>query len=71
MRSFAGEQIPTSAIGAFYMLILLCQIMHKPVIPEGKRVFSAIDGMLKPIHGACIPEIHAGMTIVENSDHVI
>jgi len=53
------------------LLILLCQIMIKLVIPAGKRVSSAMDGKLKSIHGAWIPAIHAGMTIVENSDHVI
>ena len=37
----------------------------------GKRVSSAMDGKLKSIHGAWIPAIHAGMTIGENSDHVI
>ena len=45
--------------------------MIKLVIPAGKRVSSAMDGKLKSIHGAWIPAIHAGMTIVENSDHVI
>ena len=29
--------------------------MHKPVIPAGKRVSSAMDGKLKAIHGAWIP----------------
>ena len=53
------------------VLILLCQIMIKLVIPAGKRVSSTMDGKLKSIHGAWIPAIHAGMTIVENSAHVI
>ena len=30
-----------------------------------ERVSSAMDGELKPIHGAWIPAIHAGMTILE------
>jgi hypothetical protein len=30
-----------------------------------------MDGKLKSIHGAWIPAIHAGMTSLENSDHVI
>jgi hypothetical protein len=42
--------------------------MRKLVIPAGKRVSSAMDGKLKPIHGAWILAIHAGMTILENSD---
>jgi len=45
--------------------------MRKFVIPAGKRVSSAMDGKLKPIHGDWIPAIHAGMTILENSDYVI
>jgi len=61
--------------------------MRKLVIPAGKRVdckdaggratqgavaeSSAMDGKLNPIHGNWIPAIHAGMTILENSDHVI
>jgi hypothetical protein len=44
-------------------LILLCQIMRMLVIPAGKRVSSAMDGKLKAIH--------AGMTIFEDSNHVI
>jgi hypothetical protein len=32
---------------------------------------SAMDGELKSIHGAWIPAIHAGMTILENIDHVM
>ena len=52
-------------------LVLLCQIMLKLVIPAGKRVSSAMDGKLKSIHGAWIPAIHAGMTILENSDYEI
>ena len=39
--------------------------MLKPVIPAGKRVSSAMDGKLKSIHGAWIPAIHAGMTILD------
>ncbi len=54
-----------------FWLILLCQIISELVIPAGKRVSSAMDGKLKSIHGAWIPAIHAGMTIWENSDHVI
>ncbi len=46
-------------------LILLCQIIRKFVIPAGKRVSSAMDGKLKSIHGAWIPAIHAGMTILD------
>jgi len=38
-------------------LVLLCQIMHKLVIPARKRVSSAMDGKLKPFHGAWIPAI--------------
>ena len=38
--------------------------MRKLVIPAGKRVSSAMDGRLKSIHGAWIPAIHAGMTIL-------
>ena len=45
--------------------------MSKLVIPAGKRVSSAMDGRLKPIHGAWIPAFHAGMTILEKIDHVI
>jgi hypothetical protein len=45
--------------------------MRKLVIPAGKRVSSAKDGKLKSIHGAWIPAIHAGMTILEHSKHVI
>jgi hypothetical protein len=45
--------------------------MSKLVIPAGKRVSSAMDGMLKSIHGYWIPAIHAGMTIFENSNHEI
>ena len=45
--------------------------MLKLVIPAGKRVSSAMDGKLKSFHGAWIPAIHAGMTNLENSDHVI
>jgi hypothetical protein len=30
-----------------------------------------MDGKLKSIHGAWIPAIHAGMTCLENSDHII
>ena len=52
-------------------LILLCQINAQVVIPAGKRVSSAMDGRLKPIHGAWIPAIQAGMTILEKIDHVI
>jgi hypothetical protein len=33
--------------------------------------YSAMDGKLKSIHGVWIPAIHAGMTIFENSEHVI
>jgi hypothetical protein len=36
-----------------------------------ERVSSAMDGKLKSIHGVWIPEIHAGMTILENIDLVI
>jgi len=36
-----------------------------------ERVSSAMDGMLKSIHGAWITAIHAGMTILENIDHLI
>jgi hypothetical protein len=43
----------------------------KLVIPAGKRVSRAMDGKLKSIHGAWIPAIPAGMTILEYSDHVI
>ena len=50
---------------------LLCQIKAQAVIPAGKRVSSAMDGRLKPIHGAWIPAIHAGMTILEKIDQVI
>jgi multiple sugar transport system substrate-binding protein len=46
-------------------LILLWQTLRKLVIPVGKRVSSAMDGELKSIHGAWIPAIHAGMTIME------
>jgi hypothetical protein len=53
------------------MIYLLCQITQKPVIPAGMRVSRAMDGKLKTIHGAWIPEIHAGMTSLENSDHEI
>jgi hypothetical protein len=53
------------------MLVLLCQIIFKLVIPAGKRVSSAMDGKLKSIHGVWIPAIHAGMTYLENSDHII
>jgi hypothetical protein len=52
-------------------LVLLCQINAQVVIPARKRVSSAMDGRLKPIHGAWIPAIHAGMTILEKIDHVI
>jgi hypothetical protein len=45
--------------------------MFKLVIPAGKRVSSAKDGRPKPIHGAWIPAIHAGMTILENNYDVI
>ena len=45
--------------------------MREPVIPAGKRVSSAMDGNLKPIHGAWIPAIHAGMTILEKIDQAI
>jgi hypothetical protein len=45
--------------------------MRKLVIPAGKRVSSAMDGKPKPIHGAWIPAIPAGMTILENIDHVM
>ncbi|WP_411725894.1 hypothetical protein [Methyloglobulus sp.] len=45
--------------------------MRKIVILAGKRVSSAMDGKLKPIHGDWIPAIHAGMTILKHSDHVI
>jgi hypothetical protein len=48
----------------FLCLILLCQIIRKSVIPAGKRVSSAMDGKLKSIHGAWIPAIPAGMTIL-------
>ena len=41
------------------------------VIPAGKQVSGAMNGKLKSIHGAWIPAIHAGMTILENIDHVI
>ena len=81
-----------SVLGVKWVLIPLCQIMLKLVIPAGKRVSSAMDGKLKYIHGTWIPAqicpeqicinpkgirqdslmwIHAGMTILENSDHVI
>jgi hypothetical protein len=30
-----------------------------------------MDGKLKSIHGVWIPAIHAGMTYLENSDHII
>ncbi|NOT13869.1 MAG: hypothetical protein HOP23_18960 [Methylococcaceae bacterium] len=33
-----------------------------------ERVSSAMDGELKFIHDTWIPAIHAGKTIVENSD---
>jgi len=33
--------------------------------------YSAMDGKLKSIHGVWIPAIHAGMTYLENSDHII
>jgi hypothetical protein len=46
-------------------------MMRKLVILAGKRVSSAMDGKLKSIRGAWIPAIHAGMTISENSDHLI
>jgi hypothetical protein len=36
-----------------------------------ERVSSAMDGKLNTIHGAWIPAIHAGMTILENIDYVI
>jgi len=36
-----------------------------------ERVFSAMDGKLEAIHGAWITAIHAGMTILENIDHLI
>jgi hypothetical protein len=45
---------------------LLCQIIRKLVIPAGKRVSSAMDGKLKSIHGAWIPAIPAGMTILDS-----
>ena len=38
-----------------YLLLLLCQINAKLVIPAGKRVSSAMDGKLKSIYGARIP----------------
>jgi len=40
--------------------------IQKLVIPAGKRVSSAMDGKLKSIHGAWIPAIHAGMTILDS-----
>jgi len=40
-------------------------------MPAGKLVSSAMDGKRKPIHGAWIPAIPAGMTILENMDRVI
>ena len=46
-------------------VVLLCQIIKKPVIPAGKRVSSARDGKLKSIHGAWIPAIHAGRTVLD------
>jgi hypothetical protein len=54
-----------------FELILLYQISLNLVIPARKRVSSAMDGKLNSIHGAWIPAIHAGKTILENSDHVI
>ena len=45
--------------------------MGKPIISAGKQVSSAMYGKLKPIHGAWIPAIHTGMTILENKDRVI
>ncbi len=52
-------------------LILLCQIIRMHVMPAGKRVSSAMDGELKPIHGAWIPAIPARMTTLEkgSSNH--
>ncbi len=55
----------------FGWVILSCQIILTLVIPAGKRVSSAMDGKLKSFHGAWIPAIHAGMTNLENGDHVI
>jgi hypothetical protein len=45
--------------------------MNKIVILAGKRVSSAMEGKLKPIHGAWIPAIHAGMTILEHSTKLV
>ncbi|MGZ8193699.1 MAG: hypothetical protein ACXWTW_09140 [Methylobacter sp.] len=45
--------------------------MRKLVIPIGKRVSSAMDDKLKPILGPWIPAIHAGMTTLENMNHII
>jgi hypothetical protein len=54
-----------------HCLVLLCYMNVKIVIPAGKRVSSAMDGKLKSIHGVWIPAIHAGMTILENTDHIV
>jgi len=51
--------------------IIIYQIIRKLVIPAGMRVSSAMDGKFKPIHGAWIPAIHAGMTNLERIDHVM
>jgi hypothetical protein len=40
-------------------------------MPAGKRASSAMDGKLKPIHGAWIPAIPAVMTIFEKMVLVI
>jgi len=54
-----------------YCVIQFCQIIRMFVMPAGKRASSAKDGKLKSIHGAWIPAIPAGMTILEKMDHLI
>ncbi len=46
-------------------------LFSTPIVPWPVLSVVVRDGKLKSIHGAWIPAIHAGMTLFENSDHVI